>query len=72
MSHSSRHQFGGDDDDEIAYLESLGDNLNSAQAYRLEFLRNTRGGGYRKRKLLRSKKSKKSKRHKKRTRRRQR
>jgi hypothetical protein len=34
MSHSSIHQFGGDDDDELAYLESLA-KLTAAQQYRL-------------------------------------
>lgn len=74
MSNSYTRQFGGDDDDEIRTLEQIGwHNLTAAQKYRLEYLYNTRGGGYRKRKLMKSKKykkSKKSKRYKKITRRR--
>jgi hypothetical protein len=74
MSYSSIHQFGGEtEEEEIAWLQKLGDKRTPAQENRLDYLLDRYGGGgYRKRKLLRSKKYKKSKRHKKRTRRRQR
>lgn len=71
----STQQFGGETvEEEIARLKALGyERRTQAQDERLEHLLHTLGGGYRKRKLMKSKKykkSKKSKRYKKITRRR--